>query len=181
MKLARTQFLAMGCVAVVAGWPATSLPAPASHSSYSSIARNQCQRSVVVTADQAEYAARRVCGGRGEYVVVVDEEDLRETLSVGKAARARRRRHAIRRAARTRVSAPSTRSAVSGNNAASALSAPRAWEMARISSQWPRTMIVISEASSHQTSISKSPNVAASEVPNATMIARLMRVIMPGL
>jgi len=41
-------------------------------------------------------------------------------------------------------------------------------------------MIVISEASSHQTSISKSPNAAASEVPNATMIARLMRVIMPG-
>jgi hypothetical protein len=37
------------------------------------------------------------------------------------------------------------------------------------------------EASSHQTSISKRPNVAASEVPKATVIAKLMRVIMPGL
>ena len=53
--------------------------------------------------------------------------------------------------------------------------------MALISSQWPRTMIVISDASSHQTSISKRPNVAASEVPKATMMARLMSVIMPGL
>ena len=76
---------------------------------------------------------------------------------------------------------PFTRSAVSGSRAASVFSAPRAWEMARISSQWPSTMIVISDASSHQTSISKRPNVAASEVPKATMIARLMSVIMPGL
>ena len=79
------------------------------------------------------------------------------------------------------VSEPFMRSAVSGSRAASALSAPRAWEMARISNQWPSTMIVISEATSHQTSISKRPNVAATEVPKATMIARLMSVIMPGL
>ena len=79
------------------------------------------------------------------------------------------------------TSAPLTRSAVSGSRAASALSAPRAWEIARISSQWPRIIIVIRDASSHQTSISKRPNVAASDVPKATVIARLMRVIMPGL
>src|ERR1700738_1951960 len=42
-------------------------------------------------------------------------------------------------------------------------------------------MIVINDASSHQTSISKRPNVAAIEVPNATMIAKLINVIMPGL
>jgi hypothetical protein len=47
--------------------------------------------------------------------------------------------------------------------------------------EWPRTMIVISEATSHQTSISKRPNVAASDVPKATMIAKLISVIMPGL
>ena len=35
-------------------------------------------------------------------------------------------------------------------------------------------MIVINDASSHHTSISKMPNVAASEVAKATMIARLM-------
>ena len=79
------------------------------------------------------------------------------------------------------ISAPLTRSAVSGSSAANAFSAPRAWEIARISSQWPRSMIVMRDESSHQTSISKIPNVAASDVPNATMIARLMRVIMPGL
>ena len=44
--------------------------------------------------------------------------------------------------------------------------------MARVSSQWPRTMIVINDASSHQTSISKRPKVAASDVPKATMIAQ---------
>src|SRR5258705_12615086 len=42
-------------------------------------------------------------------------------------------------------------------------------------------MIVINDASSHQTSISKRPNVAAIEVPKATMIAKLINVIMPGL
>jgi len=42
-------------------------------------------------------------------------------------------------------------------------------------------MIVISDATSHQTSISKMLNVAASEVPKATTIAELMSVIMPGL
>ena len=62
------------------------------------------------------------------------------------------------------ISVPLTRSAVSGSSAASVLSAPRACEMARISSQCPRTMIVMSEASSHQTSISNRPNVAASGI-----------------
>ena len=52
--------------------------------------------------------------------------------------------------------------------------------MARISSQWPRTIIVISDASSHQTSISNKPNVAANEVAKATMMARLISVIIPG-
>ena len=42
-------------------------------------------------------------------------------------------------------------------------------------------MIVINDASSHHTSISKMPNVAASEVAKATMIARLMSVIIPGV
>ena len=52
--------------------------------------------------------------------------------------------------------------------------------MDRISSQWPRLMTVMSVASSHQTSTSKTPSVAAHEVANATTIARLMSVIIPG-
>ena len=78
------------------------------------------------------------------------------------------------------VPAPVTRSAVSGRSSASAVSAPRAWAIERISSQWPRSMIVMSVASSHQISTSNSPSVPAQLVTNATTIARLMRVIIPG-
>ena len=54
--------------------------------------------------------------------------------------------------------APSrTRSASSGSSSASACSAPRAWPTARISSQWPSSMITISAASSHQNSRSSRP------------------------
>jgi hypothetical protein len=73
------------------------------------------------------------------------------------------------------------RSAVSGSKAASALSAPLASEIACISSQWPRTMMVIRVATSHQTSILEKARVEASDVPKATMIARLMSFIVPGL
>lgn len=73
-----------------------------------------------------------------------------------------------------------TTSALSGNSAANALSAPRAWVMAFISSQWPSTMMVMSVANSHHTSTSKKPSVAASDAANATRIARLISVIMPG-
>ena len=47
-----------------------------------------------------------------------------------------------------RVPSSATRSASSGSSAASASSAPWAWPMARISSQWPSSMIVTSSASS---------------------------------
>jgi hypothetical protein len=72
------------------------------------------------------------------------------------------------------------RSASSGSRAASASSAPRAWAIERISSQCPRSMIVISVASSHQTSTSNSPSVAAQLAAKATLMARLMSVIIPG-
>ena len=84
--------------------------------------------------------------------------------------------------ARGTVSVPSavTRSAVSGSSAASAASAPRAWAIERISSQWPRSMIVISDESSHQISTSNRPRVPAQLVTKATKIARLIRVIIAG-
>ena len=61
-----------------------------------------------------------------------------------------------RPAARSRVPSPVTRSAVSGSSSASADSAPRAWAIERISSQWPSSMIVMRVASSHQISTSNS-------------------------
>ena len=87
-----------------------------------------------------------------------------------------------RRSAVRTISVPPsvTRSASSGSSSASALSAPRACMIERISIQWPRLMTVTSVASSHQTSISKKPRVAAQEVTKATTIARLMSVIIPG-
>src|SRR5260370_23225683 len=41
-------------------------------------------------------------------------------------------------------------------------------------------MIVINGAGPHDTSTTKRPNVAAIDVPKATMIAKLINVIMPG-
>jgi len=89
---------------------------------------------------------------------------------------------ATRNCARGTLSMPDsvTRSALSGSNAASVSSAPWAWVTAFISSQCPRSMTLINVASSHQTSTSKTPKVAASEAENATTTARLIRVIMPG-
>jgi hypothetical protein len=76
--------------------------------------------------------------------------------------------------------APVTRSAVSGSSSASADRAPRAWAIERISSQWPRSMIVMSVASSHQISTSKNPSVLAQLVAKATTMASEMSVIIPG-
>jgi magnesium-transporting ATPase (P-type) len=73
-----------------------------------------------------------------------------------------------------------TTSARSGKSAARAPSAPRACVMAFISSQWPSTMMVISVVSSHHTSTAKNPSVAANDAANATRMARLINVIMPG-
>jgi hypothetical protein len=80
------------------------------------------------------------------------------------------------------VSVPpsTTRSASSGRSSASASSAPDACPTARISSQWPSSIIVTRRASSHQKSRSKKPNVVAALATNATIIAMAMRSIMPG-
>jgi hypothetical protein len=55
----------------------------AADSSYSSIAEKLCRKFDVLKIDGTEYAVSRVCAGRGGYKIFVDEEDLRETLTVG--------------------------------------------------------------------------------------------------
>jgi hypothetical protein len=52
--------------------------------------------------------------------------------------------------------------------------------MARISSQWPRSMIEIRAESSHQNSRSSSPNVVAHDATKATEMAMPISSIMPG-
>jgi hypothetical protein len=53
-------------------------------SSFTSIAERQCRKTGVLNIDDTEYAASRACPGRGGYKVFIDEEDLRETLTVGR-------------------------------------------------------------------------------------------------
>jgi Holliday junction resolvase len=52
--------------------------------------------------------------------------------------------------------------------------------MALISIQWPRSMMVIRAASSHQKSRSNHPEVVAAEATKATVIAIPMSSIIPG-
>jgi hypothetical protein len=66
---------------------AATAPSHAADSSYSSIADKACKQIDVLKIGDSEYAASRVCPGRGGYKVFVDEEDLRETLTVGKTIR----------------------------------------------------------------------------------------------
>lgn len=75
-----------------------------------------------------------------------------------------------------------TRSASSGSSAASASSAPEAWPSARISIQWPSSMMTTSSASSHQKSSMNPPmpRLVTQEAANATVMAMEISSIMPG-
>jgi hypothetical protein len=55
----------------------------AADSRYSSITEKDCRRLNVLRIEGSEYAVPRVCSGRGGYKVFIDEEDLRETLTIG--------------------------------------------------------------------------------------------------
>ena len=81
------------------------------------------------------------------------------------------------------VVSPSTFSASSGRSAARESRAEVVWARDRISIQCPRSMMTTSSASSHQKSNSwcNSPRLAPQDARNATVIARAMRSIMPGL
>jgi len=71
----------------IAALASSTAPARAADSSYSSIAAKECRQFDVLKVDGSEYAASRVCAGRSGYKVFIDEEDLRETLTVGKTMR----------------------------------------------------------------------------------------------
>ena len=81
------------------------------------------------------------------------------------------------------TSSPSTFSASSGRSAARESSAEVVWASERISIQWPNNMMTTSRASSHQKPSSASSNcrLAPIEAMKATVIARLINSIIPGL
>jgi hypothetical protein len=58
--------------------------AQAGDSDYTSIAEKDCRKLSALKVADTDYAASRVCAGRSGYRIFVDEEDLRETLTVGK-------------------------------------------------------------------------------------------------
>ena len=80
------------------------------------------------------------------------------------------------------VMSPTTRSASSGSRAASESSAEVVCASDRISIQWPRSMITISSASSHQKSRScgNTPRLEPHEAMKATVMARPINSIIPG-
>ena len=53
-----------------------------------SIAQKACKTVSRLRIGKSELASARVCRGRGGYIVLISEDDLRETLSVGKTAAA---------------------------------------------------------------------------------------------
>lgn len=75
----------LGTIVVVFLLAATN--AKAADSVYSSIAEKECRRLAATKIANTLYGASRVCRGRGSYAVYIDEEDLRETLTVGKTLR----------------------------------------------------------------------------------------------
>jgi hypothetical protein len=124
--------------------------------------------------------------GRDSPVIIDSFTSLspsRTTPSAGTPAPGRTSTRSPSRRSATRtisVRSPAIRSAVSGSSRASSFSAPWAWEIERISTQWPSTMIVTRVASSHQRSVPGKPSVTARLNTNATVMASAMSVIMPG-
>ena len=76
----RSEFLALVALLGIASTTETL----AASSSYTSIAEKQCRKFDRLKIDGDEFAATRVCDGRGGYKVFVREDDLREILTVGK-------------------------------------------------------------------------------------------------
>ncbi len=81
------RLLATAGAAAFVLWLAGAPALRAADSSYSSIAEKDCRRLSVLRIEGSEYAVSRVCAGRGGYKVFIDEEDLRETLTVGRTIR----------------------------------------------------------------------------------------------
>jgi hypothetical protein len=76
----RREFLALAALLSIA----STTQALAASSSYTSIAEKHCRKFDLLKIGGDEYAATRVCEGRGGYKVFVREDDLRDVLTVGK-------------------------------------------------------------------------------------------------
>ena len=91
----RKSWLAIAGTILVSLWLATTT-GRAFESNYTSISEKHCRKFNVEKINGSEYAASRVCAGRGGYKVFIDEVDLRETLTVGRTMRQARKEPAAR-------------------------------------------------------------------------------------
>lgn len=83
----RSKYLIAAAGLVIAGTAAAldvTTQAVAAESSYTSIAEKHCRKFDRLRIDGDEFAASRVCEGRVGYKIFVREDDLRETLTIGK-------------------------------------------------------------------------------------------------
>jgi hypothetical protein len=64
--------------------PATAAEPQGFRSVYTSIAAKDCRKKTVLKVDDTDYASNHVCPGVAGLVVLRQEEDLRETISVGR-------------------------------------------------------------------------------------------------
>jgi hypothetical protein len=85
-----------GAFAILSACGAEAVAVEAGKSSYTSIAEKACRTTDVLRIADTDYAVSRICPGRGGYKVFIDEEDLRETLTIGKTLKAAAREPAAR-------------------------------------------------------------------------------------
>src|SRR5258708_28553714 len=64
--------------------PASAAEPQGFRSVYTSIAAKNCRKRSVLKVDDTDYASNHVCPGIAGLVVLRQEEDLRETVSVGR-------------------------------------------------------------------------------------------------
>jgi hypothetical protein len=83
----QSRAVAGGCLVLMAALPTCAASAETFESSYTSIVEKKCRKFDVLNIGDNEYAASRVCAGRGGYKVFINEDDLRATLTVGKTLR----------------------------------------------------------------------------------------------
>jgi hypothetical protein len=69
--------------AALGGSCLTATAGNAFESVYTSIAEAHCRKTQVLRIADTEYAVSRICPGRAGYQIFINEEDLRETLTVG--------------------------------------------------------------------------------------------------
>jgi hypothetical protein len=77
-----------GAIAMLLGAPSIAMAATAEpqgfRSVYTSIAAKDCRKKTVLKVDDTDYASDHLCRGVAGLIVLRQEEDLRETVSVGR-------------------------------------------------------------------------------------------------